>query len=164
MAKKAEQLNLKSKIYSFKLRGEAKNVFDLLFKALKDNDIILAGGETTVKLQTANSKEQMVVGKGGRNQEAVLGAIVKMIHNKKYVMHNCVFLSIASDGRDNTEAAGAISDHLTLEKAKKLKLSPEKFLEEHNSFNFFKKTGDLIYADQNSFNVSDFMVLLKSKE
>jgi len=45
--------------------------------------------------------------------------------------------------------------------AKKLKLDPEKFLEEHDSFNFFKKTGDLIFVDKTSFNVSDLMVVLK---
>ena len=88
-------------------------------------------------------------GKGGRNQEAVLGAI-----------SNLIVISFASDGHDNTEAAGAIGDNLTLEKAKKLKLNPQKYLNNHNSFNFFKKIGDLIYAEQKCFNVADLMLVL----
>ena len=101
-----------------------------------------------------------VQGKGGRNQEAVLGALVKcQMLNALY--QDSVFISFTSDARDNTEAAGAIGDSLTLEKAKKLKLKPEEFLKNHDSFNFFKKTGDLIYAEQKCFNVADLMVILK---
>lgn len=72
-----------------------------------------------------------------------------------------IFLSIASDGYDNTEAAGAIGDYSTLKKAEKIKINPKEYLGNHNSFNFFKKTDDLIYADKNSFNVSDLMLILK---
>ena len=72
----------------------------------------------------------------------------------------CV-VSFASDGRDNTEAAGAIGDYLTLEKARKLKINQKDFLKNHNTFNFFKKTGDLIFAEKKCFNVSDLMLVLK---
>ena len=52
---------------------------------------------------------------------------------------DAVFLSFASDGHDNTEAAGAIGDGLTVERAKELNLNIEEFLENHNSFEFLKK-------------------------
>jgi len=70
-------------------------------------------------------------------------------------------LSVASDGKDNTEAAGAIGDILTISKAQKLKLNFEKYLKNHNVFDFFKKTGDLIFTEKKTFNVSDLMLILK---
>jgi glycerate-2-kinase len=152
MAEEAKKLGFKPEIASFMLRGEAKNVLDLLARKAKKGEAVLAGGETTVKLKSGKAIRR-AQGKGGRNQEAVLGAL----------KNDSVVLSFASDGHDNTEAAGAIGDVLTLEKAKKMKLNPKMFLKNHDSFNFFKKTGDLVYADKKSFNVADLMIILKEK-
>jgi len=149
MRQKAKKLGFKPKIYSLKIKGEAKYALLPLMKAGKAGKAVLAAGETTVNL------DNRPVGKGGRNMEAVLGALTQL------KTKNLVLLSFASDGRDNTEAAGAIGDFSTLEKAKKLKLKPEEFLDQNNSFNFFKKTGDLIFAKSKSFNVSDLMIILK---
>ncbi len=161
MAEKAKKLGFKTRIYSLKLNGEARNVLPPLIKASKRNSAILAAGETTVNLQkkVVSSKYQATV-KGGRNQEAVLGTIVNFL-NTNYLILNTIIISFASDGRDNTEAAGAIADYLTIEKVKKMNLNPEKFLENHDSFNFFKKTGDLIFTEPKTFNVSDLMLVLK---
>jgi len=153
MVRKAKQLGLKPKIRSLKLKGEAKNTLGLLIGSKKKGEVVLAGGETTVTFKGKN------FGKGGRNQEAVLGAITRL--NTKNLRPETIFVSFASDGKDNTEAAGAIGDYLTVEKAKKLKLDPKKYLKNHDSFNFFKKTGDLIYEDKNSFNVADLMIILR---
>jgi len=160
MGKKAKKLGFKPIIASYALKGEAKSALvGLAAKALRQAQgkgrAVLAGGETVVKLGKALRQAQ---GKGGRNQEAVLGMIYKF---KNLNIKNSVVLSIASDGRDNTEAAGAIGDFLTLEKAKKAKLNLKKFLKNHDSFNFFKETGDLVYADKKSFNVADLMLVLR---
>lgn len=154
MREKAKKLGFKTKIYSLKLKGEAKNALLQLIKTAKIGEAVLAAGETTVsfenpKFQTPNPK----LGKGGRNQEAVLGALVQA--------QDTILLSFSSDGHDNTEAAGAIGDFSTIEKAKKL--NPKKFLENHDSFNFFKKTNDLIFIEPKTFNVSDLMLILKGK-
>ena len=158
MAEKARELGFKSKIYSLKLHGEAKNALLLLSSALPYREVpkaILAGGETTVAL------EGRPRGKGGRNMEAVLGAL-NFLNSKSYILNSdLVVMSFASDGRDNTEAAGAIGDNLTLQKAKKLKLNPKEFLDMNDSFDFFKKTGDLIYTEQKTFNVADLMIALR---
>lgn len=151
MAKKAKKLGFLPKICSYNLKGEAKNVlFPLIIEAGKNKKAIIAGGETTIVL----GKKP---GKGGRNMEAVLSVVLKF----KSQISNMVVISFASDGRDNTEAAGAIGDILTIDKAKKLKLNFEKYLGTHNTFKFFKKTGDLIFADKKTFNVSDLMLILK---
>jgi len=162
MAEKAKEFGLKPKIYSLKIKGEAKKSLLPLIKAVKKKEVVLAAGETTVVLQkkTGNIKYR-AVGKGGRNQEAVLGAIINSL-NTNYLIPNTIVLSFASDGRDNTEAAGAIGDGLTLKKSAKLKLNLQKYLTHHNSFNLFKKTGDLVFAKSKTFNVSDFMIIMKS--
>lgn len=156
MLRKSEELGLKSEIYSLALRGEAREALLQMAEKINDKDLLIAAGETTVNLN-----KYKAIGKGGRNQEAVLGAI----SNKQSVIsNNLVIVSFASDAHDNTEAAGAIGDSLTLEKAKELNLNIEDFLETHNSFNFFEKTDDLIFAEQKCFNVADLMVVLKLSE
>ena len=156
MIKKTEELGLKARIHSLALEGEARIAFLPMIKNIKFGETIIAAGETTVSLR--NQK----LGKGGRNQEAVLGAISKF-QDSSFKIQDIIVMSFASDAHDNTEAAGAIGDSLTLEKAKKLKLNPQKYLNNHDSFNFFKKTGDLIYAEQKCFNVADLMIVLKNK-
>jgi len=163
MAEKAKKLGFKPKIYSLKIQGEAKYALLPLMEAVRAGEAVLAAGETTVKL------DNRPTGKGGRNMETVLGIISKAQSAKRKALNvkrlalsdRLVVMSFATDGRDNTEAAGAIGDFSTLEKAKKLKLEPEEFLNQNNSFNFFKKTGDLIFAKPKSFNVSDLMIILK---
>ncbi len=161
LEEKAKELGFESKIYSLKLNGEAKNSLLPLMETAKNGEAILAGGETTVIMNNELGIKNYELGKGGRNAEAVLGAL-NSIHNSLFIIHNSVMLSFASDGRDNTEAAGAIADFLTIEKIEKLKLNPQKFLENHDSFNFFEKTGDLIFTKPKTFNVSDLMIVLRT--
>ncbi len=177
MKHKARELNLSPKIFSLKMRGEAKSAFCKLEKGIRSGEIILAAGETTVTFNKTKQKERyekgeihLTKGEGGRNQEAVLGylnglqtADYRLQKNTKTVdsSPSTVVVSFASDGHDNTNAAGAIGDYSVLEKAKNLNLDIEKFLENHDSYNFFKKTGDLILSKKGSFNVADLMVILK---
>ncbi len=175
MAEKAKKLGFKQKTYSFNLKGEAKNVLLPLMGTVKNKEAVIAGGETTIVL----GKNP---GKGGRNMEAVLAALAqinadknadkrrKNLRKSAYQLASlrgrsgsakiCV-LSFASDGRRNPEAAGAIGDILTINKAEKLKLDFEKYLKGHNTLDFFKKTGDLIFVEKKTFNVSDLMLILK---
>ncbi len=148
MKRKAEESGFNANIYSYTLKGEARKVGKRLMKVLrskKSPQLILAGGETTVMVRGK--------GKGGRNQELVLGAL-------SFLKDKEIIISAASDGWDNTEAAGAIGDIKTKLKAKKLGLNPEKFLKENDSFHFFQKTGDLIFAER-GINIADFIILAK---
>jgi len=156
MEEKAKEMELSSRIFSLSYSGEAKEALIKLIDEIWPGGALLAAGETTVTLR--GSKK---IGKGSRNQEAALG----LISNFQFLISNkVVALALASDGHDNNEAAGAIVDFETVEKAKKLKLDPEKFLETHDSFHFFEKTGDLIFAEQKSFNVADLMIIIKEKQ
>lgn len=105
---------------------------------------ILAGGETTVALGPDS-------GKGGRNQELTLAALVKL----RQQMGGVVFLSGGTDGEDGpTDAAGAVIDERTpVEGA-------AAHLERHDAYPFFDAVGGLIRTGLTQTNVMDVQVIL----
>ena len=147
MLKKAHSLKIRAKIFSDQFELEAKMAGKKLISATPHNSVLLVGGETTVHV--INKK-----GHGGRNQELVLAAL-------EHVGREITVASVASDGWDNTEHAGAIGDFKTIEKAHEHDLDPNKFLKTNNSLDFFTKTGDAIITGRLSSNVSDIMVVLR---
>lgn len=154
MKKKADELGIEAQIYFDAVQGVAKIVGGELIKAANPNSVLLAGGETTVKVKNKQRK-------GGRNQELVLGALSNATIEQ---LNNFVIASFASDGWDNTEFAGAIGDLETLKKSKELNLNAQKFLEDNNTFEFFEKVGDGITTDRLPSNVSDLMIVLKTPQ
>lgn len=169
MEQKARELGFSPKIHSLELKGEAKDSLAPMAGKIEAGEAILAAGETTVILAnnqqpTTNDEDKkafhLAGGKGGRNQESVLGLISNYLF---LISKNLVVLSFASDGRDNSEAAGAIADYLTLEKAGESGLNPADFLKDNNSFCFFEKTEDLLFVEKKYFNVADLMMVIKEK-
>ena len=146
MQKKAKELGFNATIYSDKLQGEARFVGKSLIDNTPARHILLAAGETTVKVKGD--------GIGGRNQELV-------VYSLKYLDNDTLIASFDSDGWDNSSFAGALGDLKTIEKAKKLKLTPHKFLETNNSFPFFEKVGDGIVTGRLPSNVSDLMIVIR---
>ncbi len=149
MKKKAEEIGFNAQIHSLDFKGEARESGKEFLQQLeegKNPQLILAGGETTVEVTGT--------GKGGRNQEVVLGAL-------PFLENGELIVSLSSDGRDNTEAAGAIGDTETKKKAQKLGLNQAKYLRNNDCFHFFQKTEDLIFTDRGT-NVADFIIIAKS--
>ena len=69
--------------------------------------------------------------------------------------------SIGTDGIDGpTEAAGAIADSTTIERARMGGLVPERFLSDNNAYAFFDALGDLINIGPTGTNVGDLQVIL----
>lgn len=149
MQKKAAELKVPSFIYFDAVQGEARIVGNELIKVAKPNLVLLAAGETTVKVHNKN-------GKGGRNQELVLGALLN-------IDEHTTIASFDSDGWDNSEFAGAIGDIHTVQSAEKLNLNIQKSLDENNSLEFFQKEGDAIITGHLSSNISDIMIVFKSQ-
>lgn len=147
MKEKAKELGLNAEIVSDRFQQEAKMAGKELIDKIASGKILLVGGETTVKVMNKT-------GQGGRNQELVLAAL-------PHVGSNTTIVSFDSDGWDNSSFAGAIGDFKTLENAKSLRLDPNKFLLENNSFIFFEKIGDGIVTDRLPSNVSDLMIVLR---
>lgn len=105
-------------------------------------------GESTVQVTG--------LGKGGRNQELALHA-VKAISGLKDVQ----WLSIATDGVDGpTDAAGALVDGFTLQKAEKKGLDIQKCLAENNSYRFHEQMNTLIKTGSTSHNLMDLQIVL----
>jgi glycerate-2-kinase len=148
MRQEAKRLGYRARVHSTTLVGEARDVGRRLAALPKPGEMVLAAGETTV---TVRGK-----GKGGRNQELALGALLA-------VGDDGLVLSCASDGVDNSPVAGAIADAGIRIKAKKLRLDPVKFLAANNSLEFFRKTDGHIRTGVTGANVSDLMIAARSK-
>jgi len=113
---------------------------------------LLAGGELTV---TVKGK-----GKGGRNTEFVLASLVEMGKLDAEDL-DWLILSLGTDGIDGpTDAAGAWADASTLERSRALGLDPGAYLDDNDSYAYFKRTGNLIMTGPTGTNVMDLRVFL----
>ncbi len=109
---------------------------------------ILSGGETTVRVTGS--------GKGGRNQEFALVMARALSRFEQTVM-----LSAGTDGTDGpTDAAGAMTDHLTVVRACQMGMDPEQYLADNNAYPFFQRLDDLIITGPTYTNVMDLRVIL----
>jgi hydroxypyruvate reductase len=110
---------------------------------------VIASGETTVNVTGP--------GTGGRNQELVLAAAGAL----PMVGPCAAMASVGTDGVDGpTDAAGAVADSTTIERAEHAGLNPERFLAENNAYRFFDALGDLIRTGPTGTNVGDIQVFL----
>jgi glycerate 2-kinase len=110
----------------------------------------IASGETTVR----------VVGRGtgGRNQELALAAAGALAASGLTMM----LASVGTDGIDGpTDAAGALADPQTLERAARAGLAPAgAVLDDNNSYAYFDALGDLIRTGPTGTNVGDLQIFL----
>jgi hydroxypyruvate reductase len=109
---------------------------------------ILAAGETTVTVTGS--------GRGGRNQEFVLAAVPDLP-----ALGRAVLASAGTDGIDGpTDAAGAVADSTTDERARRIGLDRESTLAANDAYHFFRPLGDLVVWGPTGTNVGDVQVLL----
>lgn len=149
MEEKAKELGFSPIIKTSSLSGEARTVASEIVEELKNaphKTVLLYGGETTVTVTKP--------GKGGRGLELVLSAC-RTIEAGELVM------SVASDGRDNTDFAGALCDIMTKEKAREFGLDEVQHLEENMSYKFFEFVGDFLMTGHTGSNVSDLIIGIK---
>ena len=72
-----------------------------------------------------------------------------------------VFTSFATDGIDgDSDAAGAIADGYTKSKADRNNLDPKYYLDNNNSYVFFKNLEDILLTGPTGTNVMDIQVIL----
>ncbi len=109
---------------------------------------VLSGGETTVTIKGS--------GLGGRNQEFVLAGAMCLNGQEGIVM-----LSAGTDGTDGpTDAAGAVADGRTIQRAEDLGLNPADFLSDNDAYHFFEKLGGLVKTGPTNTNVMDLRIML----
>jgi glycerate 2-kinase len=110
---------------------------------------VVSSGETTVRVAGD--------GKGGRNQEFALACADALAA----IGGTAVMTSVGTDGIDGpTDAAGALVDSTTLERARAARLQPQAFLERNDSYQFFEALGDLVQTGPTGTNVGDLQVIL----
>jgi hydroxypyruvate reductase len=69
--------------------------------------------------------------------------------------------SAGTDGIDGpTDAAGALADSTTLDRARAAGLDPDAFLHDNNANAFFDALGDLINTGPTGTNVGDLQLIL----
>ena len=95
-------------------------------------------------------------GRGGRNQEVALGAARGLAG-----LRSALIVSFATDGVDGpTDAAGAVVDGTTLERARDRGLDPVRHLAENDAYPLLEAIGDLIRTGPTNTNVNDLMLIL----
>ncbi|MEX2345253.1 MAG: DUF4147 domain-containing protein [Balneolaceae bacterium] len=108
-------------------------------------------GESTVNVEGG--------GLGGRNQELAL----RMAKHLAGLDQEIVFLSAGTDGIDGpTDAAGAVVDQHTIDKALKAGIEADTYLQSNDSYNFFKKAGGHIMTGPTGNNLMDLQIVLIS--
>jgi glycerate 2-kinase len=153
---KAEGLN--TVLLTTSMEGEAKTVGAFLGSIAAE--ITSSGNPVPKPAAVVVSGETVVTvrgkGKGGRNQELALAAAPKL-----HSVDSAVVASLSTDGVDGpTDAAGAIVDGDTVERAKRLGLDVEQFLAENDSYGFFSRLGDLIVTGPTGTNVNDISLII----
>jgi glycerate 2-kinase len=157
----ARSLHYTPVIVTDALKGEARDKAQELVQQVQQVQqydgprpvCLLLGGETTVTIRNP--------GKGGRNQEFALAALVAMQKAFSASDKMPVLLSAGTDGTDGpTNAAGAIVDAAVMQLAAQRALLPENFLAQNDSWNFFDQAGGHIITGPTHTNVMDIIIVL----
>jgi len=152
----ATQLGYHVNIIDKTMKGEAKEMAATFVNALmtyKGNKpaCLLMGGETTVTIKGN--------GKGGRNQEFVLAALIELMQLNVPAEQIPIILSGGTDGTDGpTDAAGAFIDKNVLNNVKALSYDPLPYLLNNDAYHFFKQTGTLLITGPTQTNVMDIVI------
>ena len=157
--REAEGQGYQTEIISANLQGEARDAAAwLACKAIEARRrlaigpqgkiCLISGGETTVTVRGN--------GLGGRNTELAL-AFAEEIKG----MQGITLLSAGTDGTDGpTDAAGAIVDGDTVERAEAAGINPEDYLKNNDTYHFFKAAGGLFITGPTGTNVMDLQIIL----
>ena len=153
---KAENLGFYTQIETSTLSGNVEEIAPLIVEAAINcrnehkgrKTCLLFGGEPTVKI-SGN-------GLGGRNQHLAL-LCVKLLHNHAGI----TILSGGTDGTDGpTDAAGAVVDNQTFSNGKIRNLDINQYLQNCDSYHFFRQEGGLVTTGPTQTNVMDIIIVL----
>ena len=159
--KQAESLGYNTLILTSQIKGEAKTVAKSLASIaleIRNSNVpiekpacIIVGGETSVTVKGN--------GIGGRNSEMALAFAIEIANKNKISA-----LFAGTDGIDGaTNAAGAYCNETTGIKNKKTRINAKNFLANNDSYNYFKKTGDLKITGPSGTNVNDIGIIFIEK-
>jgi hydroxypyruvate reductase len=128
------------------------------FHALREKNprlCLISGGEVTVTIDRTP-------GAGGRNQQFALACALEL---KDHPGEHLVVYSAGSDGIDgNTQAAGAIADPTTVNRALAFGFDPEAALASFDACPLFTALGDTVVTGPTGQNLRDLRLLLADGE
>jgi glycerate 2-kinase len=134
------------------IQGEARDWWasvQHLFTPGSQPQAWIFGGEPTVTVHGH--------GKGGRNQELVLAAAIKLENDSRPI----AIASMGTDGIDGfSPAGGAMATPQSCPRARALGLSPNAMLDNNDSYSFFSALNDAIVIGPTGTNVNDVAVVL----
>jgi hydroxypyruvate reductase len=156
--REAARLGFPPLLLTRRLQGEAREVARVFAAVLAESAqsgrpvgrpaCLLATGETTVTVRGA--------GKGGRCQEFALALTPALA-----ALPGVVVLAAGTDGSDGpTDAAGALADSTTLERARASGLDPRTALAANDAYRFFAALGDLVVTGPTGTNLLDLYLAL----
>lgn len=156
--REAERLGYRTLLLSTSIAGEAREVGRVLAaigrevlasgEPLPPPCCLVAAGETTVTVKGD--------GRGGRNQELALGGALELQGERGIVL-----ASLGTDGVDGpTDAAGAIVDGSTIQRALEQGLDPLDTLARNDAYSFLQALGELIVTGPTGTNVMDIQIVM----
>jgi hydroxypyruvate reductase len=156
--REAARLGFPPLLLTRRLQGEAREVARVFAAVLAEAAqsgrpvgrpaCLLATGETTVTVRGP--------GKGGRCQEFALALAPALA-----ALPGVVVLAAGTDGSDGpTDAAGALADSTTLERARAGGLDPRAALAANDAYRFFAALGDLVVTGPTGTNLLDLYLAL----
>lgn len=162
LEKKLSIKDLTQTLETFCVPGINLSVLNNIESRKKKDLCLILGGEITVEVKGS--------GKGGRNQQLALefSNFVGQA-NKDFENFDIYFLSAGTDGIDGpTDAAGALGYQNLVTDAKKENINIETYLNENDSYNFYKKfkNGSFhVITGHTNTNVMDIhIIIIKKKE
>ena len=161
-AGKARELGFRAMVLSTFIEGETRDIARMHAAIARQARLygqpaaapacFISGGETTVTIHGT--------GLGGRNQEFALAAAIDLAG-----LNDVLILSGGTDGTDGpTDAAGAMADGRTCQRAAGLGLEAKDYLANNDSYHFFEPLGDLLITGPTHTNVMDVRLILVGKE
>lgn len=148
------KVDLNPRPWSGKIEAFEEHILSKIDAAVKTNSFpkaLVFVGECTINVTGT--------GLGGRNQELALRMAKHLADFKSD--REIIFLSAGTDGIDGpTDAAGAVVDQATMQKARDAGINPEDYLESNDSYHFFKQAGGHIITGPTGNNLMDLQIAL----
>jgi glycerate 2-kinase len=146
MSTKSRSLGYAVQVIASDMYDEPDALVNRFSAAATAHSVVLGGGESRMVIPESG-------GMGGRNQHVALTAAMQLRRGQ-------LFASIASDGSDNGDGAGALVDDATVRRASESGLDAAAVLLRFDEHMLLDTVGAIVLTGLTGANVSDLMVLL----
>lgn len=148
MSDKAKELGYEAKLLSVNIYTDSEKTIENFKNLAGPKTVVIGAGEISLIVKGGG-------GSGGRCAYMGMTALAHLADDETLV-------AAASDGLDNSPAAGVIVDKSTIAQVAESKLDTGEYMAHYDAYNFFEKIGNTsIITGQTGANVSDLMLWIK---